>query len=120
MEQLDLEARNAQTELEKVYKIAEIIQLSFKENNISGNNFVECFNLLRKQKELNICFNDVSKILLYLEDVLTSKNKEVTYNDRLDIQKFYLALMSDLYETPSLVDDFDKQWNGFSKNYFGE
>jgi hypothetical protein len=120
MYQLDKEARDARTESEKVYKIAKIIQLSFNENHINGSDFIECFDLLRKQKQLNSCFDNINKILMFLEDMLTSRDKEVAYNDRLDIQRFYLALMSELYETPSLINDFDKQWNGFSNEYFGE
>lgn len=119
MDQLDKEARSSRTESEKVYKIAKIIELSFEENNVRGQDFIQCFDVLRKQKKLHSCFDNVNKILNYLEDMLAGKEKEVSYNDRLDIQKFYLALMSELYETPSRIKDFDEQWNGFTNEYFG-
>lgn len=71
---------------ETVYKIAKIIQLSFEENNIRGQGFIRCFDLLRKQKKLHSYFENVNKILNYLEDMLAYKDKEVGYTDRLVIQ----------------------------------
>jgi hypothetical protein len=118
-DKLDKEALLASTQSEKARAVSQIFKLIFADHGCERKDYVSSFEALVEQKQLDSCFLKANKILTYLEKILDESQPEVTYNDMLDIQKFYLAVRSQLYETPALIRDFDEQWSGISGEFFG-
>jgi len=118
-EKLDREARTAFNATEKASALAQIFKLVFADHGCEGKDFVSSFAALVSQNQLDARFLSADKILNFLERTLGENPPEVNHNDMLDIQNFYLAVRSQLYETPSLIRAFDEQWSGFSGEYFG-